>query len=190
MHKGNTMADYSETGSARRGIPWRAIAWSIAGLLLMAPMVAMQFTSEVNWGIEDFVFAGIMIIGTGLLFEAAVRVTTSNAYRAGVAVALGIAFFLIWVNLAVGIIGTEDDPLNLMYGGVLAVAFAGALIGRFRATGMARAMTAAAVAQFGVAVAAQIAGHFTWVITALIVALWLLAGWLFRSAAEQSPGSM
>jgi hypothetical protein len=42
------------------------------------------------------------------------------------------AFILIWMNLAVGIIGSEDNPANLMYGGVLAVAIVGAFMVRFR----------------------------------------------------------
>jgi hypothetical protein len=174
------MTDYSE----RRSIPWRLIAWSMAGLLLLVPLVAMRFTSEVNWEVDDFAFAGIMIVGTGLLFEAAVRMSSNRAYRFGAALALVISFLLIWVNLAVGIIGSEDDPLNLMYGGVLGVALIGAVIARFRANGMTRAMIAAAVAQVAVAIVAQFEGHFTWVITAALGGMWLLSAGLFRKAAE------
>ena len=35
--------------------------------------------------------------------------------------AIVAAFLLIWINLAVGINGSEDNPANLMYGGVLTV---------------------------------------------------------------------
>ena len=54
---------------------------------------------------------------------------------------------LVWINLAVGIIGSEDNPANLMYGGVLAVGVAGAVAARFRPGGMARALAATALAQ-------------------------------------------
>src|SRR5688572_8042949 len=62
-----------------------------------------------------------------------------NVYRFAVGVALAAALFLVWMNLAVGLIGTEDNPANLLYGGVLAVGIIGAIIARFRPHGMARA---------------------------------------------------
>jgi hypothetical protein len=93
------------------------------------------------------------------------------------------------MNLAVGIIGTEENSLNLMYGGVIAVGVAGAVIARFRPAGMARAMVAASLAQVLVAVVAQIAGHFTWVLTAAFVALWLGSASLFRKAAREQENS-
>jgi hypothetical protein len=110
--------------------------------------------------------------------------TRNSAYRAAVGVAVAAAFILVWMNLAVGVIGTEDNPLNLMYGGVLGIALVGAVIARFRPPGMARVLVATAVAQAGVAVIAQVAGHFTWVLTAIYVALWLTSAWLFQSAAR------
>ena len=61
------------------------------------------------------------------------------------------ALLVAWVNLAVGIIGEPENPANLAYAGVVAVALVGALAARFRPAGMARAMTAAALAQLLVA---------------------------------------
>ena len=84
--------------------------------------------------------------------------TGNSAYRAAVGVALAAAFILVWVNLAVGIIGSEDNPANVMYGGVLAVGIIGAIIARFQPHGMARALVATALAQALVAVIALIAG--------------------------------
>lgn len=49
------------------------------------------------------------------------------------------------MNGAVGIVGSEDNPANLMYGGVLAVGIVGAVIARFRAEGMARAQGSVAL---------------------------------------------
>jgi hypothetical protein len=79
-----------------------------------------------------------------------------NAYRSIVGVALAAAFLLVWVNLAVGIIGTEDYLANVMYVGVLAVGIIGAIIARFRPHGMARALFATALAQALVAVIATL----------------------------------
>jgi hypothetical protein len=152
---------------------------------MLMPLVAMQFTDEVNWDGTDFAVFGAMLAVAGGTYELAARMTKNSAYRAAVGVAVAAAFTLIWMNLAVGIIGTEDNPLNLVYGGVLAVAIVGAVIARFQPDGMARALVATALAQAFVAVIAQIAGHFTWILTAFYVALWLTSAWLFRKAARK-----
>jgi hypothetical protein len=115
--------------------------------LLLVPLVAMQFTDEVNWTETDFIVMGALLLGTGLLYELAARRTGNIAYRAAVGVAVVTALILVWMNLAVGIIGSENNPANLMYGGVIAVGFIGAIIARFQPPGMARALFATALAQ-------------------------------------------
>ncbi|MCH2279677.1 MAG: hypothetical protein MK358_12525, partial [Vicinamibacterales bacterium] len=60
------------------------------------------------------------------------------------------------VNGAVGIIGSEDNDANLMYGGVLVVGAIGAIIARFKPEGMARVLFAMALAQTLVAVIALV----------------------------------
>jgi hypothetical protein len=153
--------------------------------MLLLPLFAMQVTDEMNWGVADFALLGAMLAGAGTTFELAVRVTGNPAYRAAVVVALGAAFILVWMNLAVGVIGGEDNPANLLYGGVLAVGLIGALIARFQPHGMARALVATALAQALVAVIAGV-GH-TFILTGFFVALWLISAWLFRSAHVASP---
>ena len=124
-------------------------------------------------------------------YELAARMTGNTAYRAAVGVAVAAGFILVWMNLAVGIIGSEENPANLMFGGVLAVGIIGALIARFQPYGMARALVATALAQALVAVIALIAGlGYTplVILTGFFVALWLTSAWLFRKAArEQVP---
>ena len=151
---------------------------------MLLPLIAGLVTGEVAWDVADFVFLGAMLLVACTTYEAAARVATHRAYRAAVGIALAAAVILMWMNLAVGIIGTEDNPLNLMYGGVLAVGILGAAIARFRPPGMARVMTATAVAHVVVAVVAQIAGHFTWILTGFFSALWLMAARLFQKAAR------
>ncbi len=41
--------------------------------LLLIPLVAMQFTNEVNWTLSDFVVAAVLLLGTGLIFEFVMR---------------------------------------------------------------------------------------------------------------------
>src|SRR3954453_822331 len=88
---------------------WRIARWTVATTLLAVPALAMQVSDEVNWSVGDFVFAGVIIAGTALLYEGVTKLSDSLFYRAGAMVALAAAFMLIWINLAVGIIGSEDD---------------------------------------------------------------------------------
>ena len=120
--------------------------------------------------------------------------TGRNAYRLGAAVALFAAALQVWMNLAVGIVGSEDNPVNLGFFLVVATAGACAFTARFRADGMARAMLAVAAMQallaFAIATAPStvrdepkgplgvlaLSGGFA--------ALWLLSAALFHKAAR------
>lgn len=197
MGGGRKMTENTENGSGQGANRWRILGWGAAALLLLLPLVAMQFTDEVNWGVGDFVLFGAMLVTVGVAFELAVRMTTNFAYRFAFGLALLAAFLLFMVNGAVGIIGSEDNPANLMYGGVLAVGVIGAAISRFQPDGMAIAMVATALAQVLVAVIALVAelgstgpiwpGDLLGA-TGIFVTLWLGSAWLFwKSAHEAIP---
>jgi len=178
-------------GTGWRGNHWRIVGWGTAAIMLLLPLIAMQFTDEVNWDVSDFIIFGAMLITAGGAFELAARMTPNKAYLAAVGVALAAAFFLVWMNGAVGFIGTEENPANLMYAGVLAVGIIGAVIARRQPKGMARAMVATAVAQVLVPVTALIAGLSntsgmgnTFVATGIFFALWLSSAWLFRKSGH------
>jgi hypothetical protein len=191
------MAGNTETTGGRRGTRWRIAVWGAAAFLLLLPLVAMQFTDEVNWDETDFIVFGAMLAVACGTYELAARMTGNTAYRAAIGTAVAAAFILVWMNLAVGIIGNEDNPANLMFGAVLAVGIIGSVIARFQPHGMARALVAMALAQALVAVIALIAGSgstgssWPWDIlflTGFFAALWLISAWLFRKAArEQTP---
>ena len=167
---------------------WRRAAWSAAALVLLAPLVAMQFTDEVNWTVSDFVFAGALMFGALGTYELAVRKTGNTAYRAAAGVALAATVLLLWANGAVGI---TDSAADAMYVGVPAVGIIGALVARFQARGMARAMFAAALAQALIGAVALIAGMVPeynsafeiLAISGFFAALFIGAGLLFRQAA-------
>ena len=142
----------------RRGNRWRLAAWSAAALLLLLPLIAMQFTDEVGWGVGDFATFGALLLAVGLPYELAVRKTGDSAYRAAVGVALVAAVLLGWIHLAGGRSGDEGNPANLMYVVVLAIGVIGAVIARFRPDEMSRALFATALAQASAAVVALIAG--------------------------------
>lgn len=82
------------------------IILSAAGLLLLVPLVAMQFTSEVNWTFSDFIVAGVLLFGTGGLIELAVRKIHKVSTRVWVILGILVALLLVWIELAVGIFGT------------------------------------------------------------------------------------
>ncbi|WP_437284188.1 hypothetical protein [Sorangium sp. So ce406] len=160
--------------------------WGAAALVLLLPLVAMQFTEEVAWGPADFAIFGAMLAGACGTYELAARATGNKAYRAAVGVAVATAFLLVWMNLAVGILGSEENPANLMFGGVLAVGIIGAFIARFQPQGMERALVVTALAQALVAAIALIAGSGNaLILTGFFVALWLTSARLFRRAARE-----
>lgn len=74
--------------------------------LLLIPLIGMQFTSEVNWDLKDFVVAAVLLLGTGLLCELIMRKVNRIQYRIAVCGVVLVALLLIWAELAVGIFGT------------------------------------------------------------------------------------
>jgi hypothetical protein len=186
------MPTHSENAGDWHHSRWRMAGWGAAALLLLLPLSAMQFTDEVDWSLADFVVFGAMLAGAGGAYELAARTTSSRVYRAAVGVALTTAFILVWVNLAVGIIGGEGNPANLMFGGVLAVGIIGTIFSRCQPRGMVRALVATAIAQAAVAVIVLVTGlgvsgqpetGAILVLNGLFISLWLGSAWLFRRAA-------
>jgi hypothetical protein len=74
--------------------------------ILLVPLVAMRFTSEVNWTILDFVVAGFLLGGTGAAYVLLSRRTRKARMRFAIGAALLMALLLVWAELAVGIFGT------------------------------------------------------------------------------------
>lgn len=77
-----------------------------AAFLLLMPLLAMQFTDEVAWDLFDFAVAGALLVGTGGIYVLLARRVSKARYRVVLAVALAVALFLVWGELAVGIFGT------------------------------------------------------------------------------------
>ncbi|TDE30272.1 hypothetical protein E0I61_04575 [Flavobacterium ranwuense] len=74
--------------------------------LLLIPLIAMQFTKEVNWNLADFVVAGVLLLGTGLICELVMRKVKNTNHRIILCAAILAALLLIWIELAVGLFGT------------------------------------------------------------------------------------
>jgi len=184
--------EMSQNSGQRLWNALRMLGWGFAALILLLPLVAMRFTREVNWSLGDFVVMGALLGGSGLIVELATRRVTSLFYRFGVVVAIGTAFLLVWVNLAVGFLGDEGNPANLMFLAVIAIAAIGAAAARGQPTGVSNAMLVAAGAQVlagatGLAMGwASPGGQGVYEValgTTLFTPLWLLSAWLFRKEA-------
>lgn len=77
-----------------------------AALLLFIPLIAMQFTDEVNWTLADFLVATGLLFGTGFACELVMRNINSVKYRITMCAAFIILLVLIWAELAVGLFGS------------------------------------------------------------------------------------
>jgi hypothetical protein len=183
----------------------KSIAYVALGtaLLLLIPLVANQYTDGEGWTGGDFVAAGILLFGAGLTFVLIARMSNNTMYRLGAGLGVAAGLLLVWANMAVGLVGSEDNPVNLLYVSVLAVALGGAFLARFRPLGMSHAMFAASLTYVVVTIIAL----YIWLPPAgtaephvglvnvlgangMFAAIWAVAGLLFRRAsAAGSNGS-
>ena len=170
----------------------------VTALLIAIPALLMAFDigvpdpgqgiERMNWGPMDFAVMGVLILGSGLLFEYASSRGGTLAHRAAVGIAVLAGFGLVWVNLAVGMMDAESA--NLMYVLVLIVALVGAAIGRFEPREASIAMFATAAAHAIVAVIGLVAGLGpTLPADAFWVAGWVTSGLLFRQASLEASAS-
>lgn len=72
-------------------------------IVLLIPLIGMQFTNEINWSAFDFILMGSLLLGLGLTSEFIFRKLKNKTYKLGLIVLLVIVFLLIWIELAVGI---------------------------------------------------------------------------------------
>jgi len=165
--------------------------------LLSIPLIAMQFTSEVNWSASDFILMGVLLLSVGMLVMLALHSAAHIVYRAGMLGAIGATFLMIWANLAVGLIGSGPNAGNQLYGGVIVVGIIGTYLSRFTAVGMERTMYAMALALVVHTSIALLASMHQYPDSSVIMILgvngffamlYTLSGLLFRYVAvEQTP---
>lgn len=163
----------------------RILGWSAVGLLLLTPALAMLTGVEgFHWTALDFVAAAVLLGGTGLAIELAVRLLPAPSARLGAALAILIALVQVWINLAVGIIGSEENDLNMLFPALIAAAVVGCLATRLQPAKMAVVMTATAVGQTALGLVGLLAGEPKALPLCLIFAAgWLVVGRLFSRAA-------
>lgn len=163
------------------------------GILLLIPLVGMQFSDDVVWTLGDFIFAGVLLFGTGLAYLLISQKAVNATYKAAIGLALGSALFLIWSEGAVGIIGSPGGITGLMEMGILVIGFLGAILARLRPQGMARTLFTMALAQALIGTIAIFAGLGRPAsppleiigVSGMFITLFVGSGLLFRQSSQQ-----
>ncbi len=73
----------------------------------MIPVIAMQFTTEVNWDVADFIVAAILLSSFGFSIVLVWNRLAKSSYRIYILVGVIILFLLFWAELAVGVFGSS-----------------------------------------------------------------------------------
>ena len=124
-------------------------------------------------------------------------ITAHTARRAGLGLGFATTVFLFWAIGALGVIGSQGDPADLMYLGVLGIVVGGSAASRLEDRGMARTMVAAVAAHGLVALVALLHGEHQSPVTsvveilglnAMFMVLFAAAALLLRFAADPRRG--
>ncbi len=180
-----------------KSVTKRLIVWAlVVALILTIPLVLTIRDGGIegvgwNWTLFDFVLMGAVMFGIGLAYEFVARRSEKIVYRVAFGVGLAGAFFLFWVNGAVGIIG--EGPVNMLYGAVFIIGLLGSLMARFKPEGMSRTLFAAALTQMLIPVivlliwpppviswSPGVLGVFG--LNAAFTTVWIVSAMLFRRA--------
>jgi len=176
----------------KQGKEYRSVL--ATSLVLMMPLIAMQFTAEVNWRPADFLAMGALVFTTGLALVFLIQKGPNILYRIAAGLAWCTTFLMILANLAVGLIGSGPNAANLMYAGVALAVIAGCVLSRLKAEGMERTMYAASGGLVGFAIIAFLVGAHRYPgssvaeifgVGGFFAGLYLIAGLLFRYAAKE-----
>lgn len=82
------------------------LIYSIPFVILSIPLMAMQFTKEVNWTIFDFLVMGILLFTTVFTIDFVLKKFKTLKSRLILIVGIVVLLALVWAELAVGIFGS------------------------------------------------------------------------------------
>ena len=82
------------------------LLYSIPFVILSIPLMAMQFTKEVNWTISDFLVMGILLFTTVFTIDFVLKKFKTLKSRLILIVGIVVLLALVWAELAVGIFGS------------------------------------------------------------------------------------
>lgn len=187
----NTTNEDFETQSVSRSVNgWRIAGWGALLALLILPAIAMRYTSEVDWTASDFIFAAVLLSALGIGGEVALRVGRNAPHRLGIAIAALGGFLTVWINGAVGMLGSENEPTNLIFIGLVGVAIVASFLVWFRPGGMRWIMAVLSAGQFAVGIVAGLwtmPGHgVEWGVLAFFAIIWGASAACFHTAHRQA----
>lgn len=176
-------------GAVREHVVSHTAAMYVAALAVMYVLVVSALGLEGDLVAPLYLGAlAVILLGGGIAFVETRRHPFS--FRAGAALALGVAFLMSWANPAVGMIGNESNQANLIFLAVLAVGLIGALRARFQPRGTAIAMFATAAAQLAVGLFCFVAAlPLPQIHNTAFAMLWALAGVLMLRGAQRPAPS-
>lgn len=82
------------------------LLYSIPLVILSIPLIAMQFTKEVNWTISDFLVMGILLFATVFTIDFVLKKFKTLKSRLILILGIVVLLALVWAELAVGIFGS------------------------------------------------------------------------------------
>ena len=173
--------------------------WVFVVVIILLIPLAMQFTEEVQW--NEAAAYSLIFLALGGTYEMWLWLRSrGKLYRLAFGFALGGLLLLGWVSGAVGIIGSENNSVNLMYWAVPAAMFIGSLTSRFKSAGMVHTMFVTALVQFLVPLVALISSpKVSWgdagvigvfILNAFFVAIFVFSGFLFRQTGKVEIGTV
>lgn len=175
------MSEFTADQRPRRFFnPWRVAGWGTMAILLSLPAI-LHFP----WSPGDFIIMGIMLGSVGLGIEFLVRRSGSAFVRLGAVIGVLTCFLTIWVNLAVGMIGNEDNPYNQLFIVPVFLFIAGTVLTRFKPKGMTAVMLCAAAAQFAIGLGGVGTDQRGGIFSMLFSLFWLFGAALFRAGSSR-----
>ncbi|MBY0067044.1 hypothetical protein K5V06_08780 [Empedobacter falsenii] len=84
----------------------QSLIFGIIGLIITFPLIAMQFTNEVNWSLFDFIIAFILLSVIGLTINYILQLTNRLQNKIFFCIMVLLIGLLIWTELAVGVFGS------------------------------------------------------------------------------------
>ncbi len=82
---------------------WK-IFWPLT--LLLFPLLGMLVSTEIKWGVFDFIIMGIFLTAFSLGINQAFKKSKNIKFRIFIVGIIILLFLLVWAELAIGIIGT------------------------------------------------------------------------------------
>lgn len=172
------------------------ISAAISALPLLIVWLLMQVTDDVRWSGSDFLLAGSLLFAASMAYQWIAAQSAQIVYRLAALSAVFSTLFLVWANLAVGLIGAGPNAGNLMYIAIPLIGIVGAVTSHFRAIGMAVTLWAMAAGVGLIAVIALASGmqHYPGsssqeilLVNGFFATLFFLSGLLFFAHAKMYP---